>query len=161
YRQNRQLLTEQIAGELRSASSEAARELDLWLNERLDDLRAAASSYVTSENLAKIQGREEVQALGRLRDYLTSVRQRLPDDDASAPGPRGPDRDVQAGRRTGRRGGPAAGAPARLGGGSRAAPGRGAPRGWPAAERHGVDDRRPARGGRADGLRPGTAHRAP
>ena len=50
YRQNRQLLTEQIAGELRSASSEAARELDLWLNGRLDDLRAAASSYVTSEN---------------------------------------------------------------------------------------------------------------
>ena len=82
YRQNRQLLTEQIAGELRSASSEAARELDLWLNERLDDLRAAASSYVTSENLAKIQGREEVQALGRLRDYLNSVRQRLPDNEA-------------------------------------------------------------------------------
>ena len=82
YRQNRQLLTEQIAGELRSASSEAARELDLWLKERLDDLRAAASSYVTSENLAKIQGREEVQALGRLRDYLNSVRQRLPDNEA-------------------------------------------------------------------------------
>src|SRR2546426_3539202 len=82
YRQNRQLLTEQIAGELRSASSEAARELDLWLKERLDDLRAAASSYVTSENLAKIQGREEVQALGRLRDYLNSVRQRLPDHEA-------------------------------------------------------------------------------
>src|SRR5256885_7520357 len=82
YRQNRQLLTEQIAAELRSASSEAARELDLWLNERLDELRAAASSYVIAENLAKIQGREEVQALGRLRDYLNSVRQRLPDDEA-------------------------------------------------------------------------------
>src|SRR5437879_2594161 len=82
YRQNRQLLTEQIAAELRSASSEAARELDLWLNERLDELRAAASSYVIAENLAKIQGREEVQALGRLRDYLNSVRQRLSDDEA-------------------------------------------------------------------------------
>jgi len=82
YRQNRQLLTEQIAAELRSASSEAARELGLWLNERLDDLRAAASSYVIAENLAKIQGREDVQALGRLRDYLNSVRQRLPDDEA-------------------------------------------------------------------------------
>src|SRR5438132_6949902 len=82
YRQNRQLLTEQIAAELRSASSEAARELDLWLNERLDELRAAASSSVIAENLAKIQGREEVQALGRLRDYLNSVRQRLPDDEA-------------------------------------------------------------------------------
>src|SRR5207302_2019326 len=58
------------------------RELDLWLNERLDGLRAAASSYVIAENLAKIQGREEVQALGRLRDYLNSVRQRLPDDEA-------------------------------------------------------------------------------
>lgn len=82
YRQNRQLLTEQITAQLRSASSEGARGLDLWLNERLDDLRAAAGSYVISENLAKIQGREEGQALGRLRDYLNSVRQRSPDLEA-------------------------------------------------------------------------------
>src|SRR2546427_10326504 len=45
-------------------------------------VRAAASSYVISENLAKIQGREDVQALGRLREYLNSVRQRLPDHEA-------------------------------------------------------------------------------
>src|SRR2546427_2653104 len=45
-------------------------------------VRAAASSYVISENLAKIQGREDVQALGRLREYLNSVRQRLPDYEA-------------------------------------------------------------------------------
>src|SRR3989441_7396635 len=42
YRQDRQLLTEQIAAELRSASSEAAPPMGLWLWERLAHLRAAS-----------------------------------------------------------------------------------------------------------------------
>ncbi len=81
YSQNRRLLSDQIDQELRSASSETARELDVWLRERLADLRGAASSYVVSENLAKIPGRDGVQALGRLRDYLNSVRERFPDQE--------------------------------------------------------------------------------
>src|SRR3989441_12117518 len=67
---------------LRSASSEAARETALWLTERLDDLRAAASSYLVTENLGRLQGREGSQALGRLPDYLNSVRERVPDHEA-------------------------------------------------------------------------------
>src|SRR2546427_4872105 len=77
YRQDRQLLTEQIAAELRSASSEAARQMDLWLEERLADLRAAASSYVISENLAKIQGREDVQAQDRKSTRLNSSHSQI------------------------------------------------------------------------------------
>ena len=72
YRQNRQLLTEQIAGELRSVSSEAARELDLWLNGRLDDLRAAASSYVTSEN--RPRSREEKKSKRSAVSAIISTR---------------------------------------------------------------------------------------
>jgi len=82
YGHNRQLLVEQADQQLRSASSEAAREIALWLSERLDDLRAAASSYLVSENLARLQGRGGSQALGRLRDYLNSVRERFPDHEA-------------------------------------------------------------------------------
>ena len=82
YRQSRDLLTEKFVQELRSASSETARETGQWLDERLDDLRGSAASYVVPENLVKLQGGAGGQALGRLRDYLTSVRQRFPDYDA-------------------------------------------------------------------------------
>jgi diguanylate cyclase (GGDEF)-like protein len=79
---NRQSLNDAATQQLQGASSEAAREIDLWLNQRLDGLRAAASSYVVAENLAKLRGRQGAQALGRLRDYLNSVRERLPDHEA-------------------------------------------------------------------------------
>ena len=81
YSQNRRLLSDQIDQELRRASSEAAREVDDWLAGRLAELRTAASSYLVSENLAKIPGRESVQAVARLRDYLNSVRERFPDQE--------------------------------------------------------------------------------
>jgi diguanylate cyclase (GGDEF)-like protein len=83
YRQSRRALTDQIALELRSVSAEAAREVNLWLDERLGDLRVSASSYVVSDNLTRIRpGSEGSQASGRLRDYLNSVRERLADCEA-------------------------------------------------------------------------------
>src|SRR2546425_43749 len=82
FAQNRRGLEDQIVQELGSASSESAREIDLWLNERLSELRVSASSFVVVENLAKIPGRGSVQALGHLRDYLNSVRERFPDQEA-------------------------------------------------------------------------------
>ena len=82
YGRNRRSLNDEAVQELLGASSEAAREIDLWLNQRLDDMRAAAGSYVVAENLAKLRGREGAQALGRLRDYLSSARERLPDHEA-------------------------------------------------------------------------------
>jgi len=82
YHQNRESLTETIAAELRGATSEAAREMGSWLDERLDALRAAASSYVVTENLTRIEGRDGEKALGRLRAYLNSLRERFPDQEA-------------------------------------------------------------------------------
>src|SRR3989440_3324221 len=52
-----------------------------WLDERLDALRAAASSYVVTENLSRIEGRDGDRALGRLRAYLNSLRERFPDQE--------------------------------------------------------------------------------
>ena len=82
YGRNRQSLLEQTDWQLRAASSEAARVTALWVTERLDGLRAAAGSYLIAENLGRLQGREGPQALGRLRDYLNSVRDRSPDQEA-------------------------------------------------------------------------------
>jgi len=80
YTQNRRWLADKVTQELRSASSEAAREADLWLKERLADLRVSASSAVVSEALAKAgRGSPDRESLGRVNDYLTSVRGRFPD----------------------------------------------------------------------------------
>jgi diguanylate cyclase (GGDEF)-like protein len=74
YNQNRRALEEKITQELLSSSSQAAREMDVWLKERLYDLRVFASSYEVSEKLfAKKPG----AARDRLNDYLNSVRDRF------------------------------------------------------------------------------------
>jgi diguanylate cyclase (GGDEF)-like protein len=74
YSQNRRALEAKITQELLSSSGQAAREMDVWLKERLYDLRVFASSYEVSEKLSR-------QRLGashdRLNDYLTSVRDRF------------------------------------------------------------------------------------
>jgi diguanylate cyclase (GGDEF)-like protein len=77
YSQNRVALEEKISQELLSASGQTAREMDVWLKERLYDLRVFASSYEVTENLARTSGRSPAQ--DRLNDYLNSVRVRLSD----------------------------------------------------------------------------------
>src|SRR5438094_217908 len=62
--------------------AEAARQLDHWLDERVHDLRVAASADEVAENLAGIQGSGGGQAIGRVRDHLNSLRGRLPDHEA-------------------------------------------------------------------------------
>jgi diguanylate cyclase (GGDEF)-like protein len=82
YRHNQQSLTEKITGEQQTLSTQAARELDLWLKERLYDLRVFASSYEVSENLERIPrtgGAGAQQPYRRLTDYLNSVRFRFVD----------------------------------------------------------------------------------
>ena len=73
---------DRVARELRGVSAAAAWEVGQWLDERLYDLRVAASSYTVSENLTRVQGRAGVAALARLRDYLNSVRERSADCEA-------------------------------------------------------------------------------
>lgn len=79
YVQNKHFLSEKITQELQSVTSHASRELDLWLKERLYELKVFSSSYVVSENLEKIllldtAPIENRTALRRLVDYLKSVR---------------------------------------------------------------------------------------
>jgi diguanylate cyclase (GGDEF)-like protein len=78
YGRNRRSLDDRVGQELRGASSDAAREMGAWLDQRVYDLRLRASPYVVSDNLARATGRGAAQSLVRLRDYLTSVRQNLP-----------------------------------------------------------------------------------
>ena len=77
YTQNRRALEEKISQELLSASAQTSREMDVWLKERLYDLRVFASSYEVSENLAGKRGGPSSRA--RLSDYLNSVRERFTD----------------------------------------------------------------------------------
>ncbi|HYK83558.1 MAG TPA: diguanylate cyclase [Gemmatimonadales bacterium] len=84
YEQNKRSLTEKIAGELQGVGSQTAREIDLWVKERLYDLRVFASSYEVSENLERMPRAGGVlaptgPAFRRLTDYLNSVRERFPD----------------------------------------------------------------------------------
>lgn len=78
YGRNRRSLGDRVGLELRGASSEAAREMGAWLDQRVYDLRLRASPYVVSDNLARATGRAAAQSLVRLRDYLNSIRQNLP-----------------------------------------------------------------------------------
>jgi len=73
YAQSRRALTEKITQELVTTGSQAARESDVWLRERLYDLRVFASSSVVSETVAR-GGQPE-----RLAEYLNSVRARFGD----------------------------------------------------------------------------------
>ena len=79
--------TEKITQNLEGISSQAARELELWIKERLYDLRVFTSSYEVTENLEGIMGdaaerrdpRAAARALARLTDYLKSVQERVGD----------------------------------------------------------------------------------
>lgn len=79
YLQNKRSLTEKITGELQSVSAQTAREMDLWVKERLYELRVFASSYEVSENLDLITRGRRAPALVRLTDYLRSVGERFAD----------------------------------------------------------------------------------
>ena len=73
YAQSRSALTEKITQELVTTGSHAGREADVWLKERLYDLRVFANSSVVSETVSR---RGQV---GRLVEYLNSVRARFAD----------------------------------------------------------------------------------
>ena len=84
YVQNKKFLNQKIRQELRVVTSQVSRELDLWLKDRLYDVRVFSRSYVVLENLDKIVGQGDVHkknvvALRRLKDYLRSVREKIID----------------------------------------------------------------------------------
>src|SRR5260370_149708 len=77
YGRNRRALSEKVNQELRGTSSETARAIDQWLDERLDELHVSASSYILAENVGRTAGSGADRALPRLRDYLASARERF------------------------------------------------------------------------------------
>ncbi len=84
YLQTTRFLNEKIEQGLRDIASQSSRELDLWIKERLYDVRVFSSSYVVPENLVKILRHrsarlENLVAQNMLRDYLHSVRQKFTD----------------------------------------------------------------------------------
>jgi diguanylate cyclase (GGDEF)-like protein len=79
YLQNERSLTAKITGELQSVSAQTARETDLWVKERLYELRVFASSYEVSENVDRLQRAGSERAHARLTGYLRSVRDRFAD----------------------------------------------------------------------------------
>ncbi|MDH5588550.1 MAG: diguanylate cyclase [Gemmatimonadota bacterium] len=76
YGQNKRALTEKLEGELATAGSQAAREIDLWVKESFLDIRVFASSFEVSENLERIPrgGMTSQVARSRLADYLAGVQ---------------------------------------------------------------------------------------
>ena len=80
YGRNKRALSDRLGSELSGLSSEAAREMGAWVDQRVYDLRLRAAPYVVSDNLAQVAagGRGGTQGLARLRDYLNSIRQNLP-----------------------------------------------------------------------------------
>lgn len=71
YDQNRRSLQTRVGEELRTAGNQGAREVGLWYQQRLFDIKVFASSYEITENLTRIDG------AGRVRDYLRSVMGRV------------------------------------------------------------------------------------
>ena len=78
--QNSKLITEKVSEELRVSSLQTAREVDIWVKQRIYDLRVFSSSYEVSENLQKSAHRTtSTEALERLKSYLTSVKEKFSD----------------------------------------------------------------------------------
>jgi diguanylate cyclase (GGDEF)-like protein len=76
YRQNRRAIQAKLNEQLAGSSTQAAREMGLWLKERLYDLRVFATSNEVYENAERGGGPSR-----RLPDYLNSVKDRSPDYD--------------------------------------------------------------------------------
>jgi len=84
YLQNTRFLSEKISQELRDATSQVSREIDLLIKEKLYDVRVFASSYIVSENLLKILRAdgahvEHLVAMSLIQEYLQSVRAKFTD----------------------------------------------------------------------------------
>ena len=79
YTQNKRSLNSKITEQLESTSRQSARELELWLKDRLAELRVFAISEVVSENLDQIPRGGGGPPVRRMNDYLRSVRERFAD----------------------------------------------------------------------------------
>jgi diguanylate cyclase (GGDEF)-like protein len=81
YAQNRAAIEAGLAQDLRTQSGQAAREMGVWLRERLYDLRVFASSYEVSDNITPTSRSTGPAAATRLHEYLNSLHERFTDYD--------------------------------------------------------------------------------
>lgn len=79
YTQNRRALEAKITQDLVSESSQTAREINVWLKERIYDLRVFATSEEVSTNLSRYTSQGGGAASPRLREYLRSLHERFTD----------------------------------------------------------------------------------
>jgi diguanylate cyclase (GGDEF)-like protein len=83
YLLNREFITQKLAEDLREASTSVVRGVNLWLKERLYEVRVFSSSYEVSENLELVRASPSPARLGearrRLTDYLKSVQAKFRD----------------------------------------------------------------------------------
>jgi len=82
YLQSSKLLREKIANELNSATVQASGKLDVWLKDRLYDLRVFSSSYIISENLSSMESAgpndpEPSSQKEHIKAYLKSVAEKF------------------------------------------------------------------------------------
>lgn len=77
YAQNRRARETQVTQELVSQSTQTARAMDVWLKERVYDMRVYANSEEVSNNL--IRYATVGLPSGRLREYLRSLHERVTD----------------------------------------------------------------------------------
>jgi len=79
YTQNKRSLNNKITEQLESTSRQSSRELELWLKDRLAELRVFATSDAVSDNLDQISRGGGARAVRRMNDYLRYVRERSAD----------------------------------------------------------------------------------
>ena len=77
YVQSRRALEAKITQDLLSESSQTGAAISIWLKDRLYDLKVFAGSEEVSANLARYAS--QGLASPRLREYLRSVHERIPD----------------------------------------------------------------------------------
>jgi diguanylate cyclase (GGDEF)-like protein len=77
YRQSRRAILAQTTQDLQAASEQATREMDLWLKERLHELRTFTASYEITENVERAS--RDPSAANRIRVYLSSLHTRFPE----------------------------------------------------------------------------------
>lgn len=78
YANSRRALSDGTRESLQSASSQASREVNLWLSDRVRDLRVFARSHVVTENLEVVRSNEgdesaSSRSRSRLASYLEAV----------------------------------------------------------------------------------------
>ncbi len=85
YRHTHNILLNNTEQELQSGINHAVRELELWFKDRSYDIRVFSHSFIVTENIEKLRGKETASsseraaAITQIGDYLGLVGKRFPD----------------------------------------------------------------------------------